>query len=219
MRLRVAQLLCLGIFVGCTATTKPPVNTGDTTKKAQPQPAPTPPQEPTIIEPEPEPEPETRQDPNAEADPAHRCRLHDDCTNSCSLGAVNRYWYEIHYPDGDRCEDGCTSKGFEAPRCEQGTCVAYRQGSKEPSCTQQPVKYRAVEIPKKFSCSTAKDCHVTCSLGAINQAYFESLTDFRDCRDGCSSVGTDWPQCQNGLCVSYRLGNPSPHCTQREDDN
>jgi hypothetical protein len=70
--------------------------------------------------------------------PAHACQRDADCTNDCALGAVNAAWLTTQ-ADRPACKDGCTSKGTEAARCEDGTCVAYRLGARDPSCTRQPV--------------------------------------------------------------------------------
>lgn len=70
-------------------------------------------------------------------DPRFACAKNGDCVASCQHGAVARAWYEATYPGGEACEDGCTSKGTEPPRCEEGTCVAYRLGARDPSCTRR----------------------------------------------------------------------------------
>ncbi|MFO0631473.1 MAG: hypothetical protein U0168_01345 [Nannocystaceae bacterium] len=48
---------------------------------------------------------------------------------------MSRAWHTAVYPGGEACEDGCTSKGTDAPRCEASTCVAYRGGARDPGCT------------------------------------------------------------------------------------
>ena len=68
--------------------------------------------------------------------PPHQCEAAGDCMNSCAYGAVNKAWYA----SGPRseCKDGCVAEGYEPPRCEAGTCVAYRDGNRSPYCTRRP---------------------------------------------------------------------------------
>jgi len=70
--------------------------------------------------------------------PAHACQRDAECTNDCALGAINAEWLTTQ---GDRptCKDGCTSKGTEPARCEDGTCVGYRLGARDPTCSRRPV--------------------------------------------------------------------------------
>lgn len=64
------------------------------------------------------------------------CTKNGDCVASCRHGAVARAWHEAAYPDGEACEDGCTSKGTEPPMCVNGGCVARRAGQDDPLCTR-----------------------------------------------------------------------------------
>ncbi len=212
-------VLFLWLPLACTGTSEPvetpPAKTSDS-RQSPARPEPIAAAHKRDLPPEPHPKLKPPEVVNAGTHPAHACQKPDDCTSSCSLGAVNKFWYEIHYPDGDACEDGCTSKGFEAPRCEQNVCTSYRQGSLVPECTAQPVVYRDIQHSPAYRCKTGADCNVTCMFGATNAAYFQQhLAGGPDCRDGCTAKGTEAPQCQNGLCVGYRLGNPQPYCTRK----
>ncbi|MGB1014629.1 MAG: hypothetical protein ACPG4T_10885 [Nannocystaceae bacterium] len=220
--------ICLGVWMlaSCSSSSQPAVSQpvqNDPPPAVAPaptQPAPTAPTAPKLPKEIAPDQPSTNvEDPRAPGTPhpAHRCKANADCTNSCSLGAVNTHWYAIHYPDGDRCQDGCTSKGFEAPQCHEGSCVAYQMGKRVEECTQLAPAYpKGRRIRPEHSCQVREDCTTTCQFGAVNQKYYTAhKQDFPDCRDGCSSKGTDSPECQEGLCVGYRFGNPDPLCTSK----
>src|SRR5262245_48899615 len=64
------------------------------------------------------------------------CTADADCRNSCRYGAVSKAWYDK--AAGKECDDGCDANGFDAPRCEQGTCTAYFNGRIKRSCTRRP---------------------------------------------------------------------------------
>lgn len=51
------------------------------------------------------------------------CVTDADCTNSCSLGAVNAAWYAA--AGVDECEDGCADADALPARCDAGGCVAF----------------------------------------------------------------------------------------------
>ena len=70
--------------------------------------------------------------------PAHVCNSDADCLLSCSLGAVNRHWYERR-TNQTECDDGCEGPDSDPPRCEERLCVAYRAGKKDGSCTRRSV--------------------------------------------------------------------------------
>jgi hypothetical protein len=61
------------------------------------------------------------------------CETDDDCSTSCTYGAINSTWGEKLYPD---CSDGCAGKGLTAG-CKGNRCVTYDQKSKAivPGCT------------------------------------------------------------------------------------
>ncbi len=108
----------VSIFVlaaACTSTTPPP-----SAAKAEPT-------APAKVEPSAEVP--------AAAPARFACREDRECVASCLHGAVARAWHTAAYPGGEACQDGCTSKGTEPPRCEQGKCVAYRAGAPDPVCT------------------------------------------------------------------------------------
>ncbi len=69
--------------------------------------------------------------------PAHRCAKDSDCRTSCRYGAVSKQWYS--YGAQGECKDGCTRKGTQTPKCEQGICVNYYRGKRDPLCTQKSI--------------------------------------------------------------------------------
>ncbi len=72
----------------------------------------------------------------ADSAPSYTCASDADCRVSCEHGAVSADWYREAFPEGDGCEDGCTSKGSESPHCEDGICVAYYKGERDRGCTK-----------------------------------------------------------------------------------
>jgi hypothetical protein len=142
------------------------------------------------------------------------CQHDDDCLASCRHGAVSKAWHIAAYPGEEACEDGCANKGTESPRCEAGSCVAYRDGDRHPVCTRVDRAVLAGPGPA-HRCTVDADCMQTCAHGAINREWF-SWHDFGpDCRDGCTRKGTDPPRCEEGQCVAYHLGTRDDLCTAR----
>lgn len=188
--------IALVLLVACTAATSEP------TAKAEPA----------------EPEPANAR-PTAGSDvvagPPERlaCAADGECLASCRHGAVNRAWHLAAYPGGEACEDGCTAKGTEAPRCEQGRCVAYRGGAPDAKCT-------ALDVPTldgpgpAHRCGADGECTLHCEHGAVNQQWL-SWQRPSECGDGCTSPGHEPPRCEGGRCVAYRGGKPHAACTGR----
>jgi hypothetical protein len=166
--------------------------------------------------PEPKPEPK-RAEPsttNPEPEPkVHACTADNDCMSSCRHGAVSRAWHTNAYPGGEACEDGCTSKGTEAPRCESSKCVAYREGARDPVCTGVDVEPIAGHGPA-HRCSADDQCTTTCEHGAVNKEWL-SWQPTSECGGGCTNPGHEPPKCEAGRCVAYRDGKPQPSCTER----
>lgn len=171
------------------------------------------PREATPLEPTP-PEPTPREPTPPAADPRWACTSDDSCIASCRHGAVAKDWYAKQYPGGEACEDGCTSKGTEAPVCREGQCIARRFDADDPGCTatDNPV----IEGPgPAHRCTSDTDCTNDCAYGAVNRAWFEALVDPDGCKDGCTSKGTEAARCEDGRCVAYRLGKRDASCTGR----
>ena len=69
------------------------------------------------------------------------CMADADCVNSCTNGAVNRYWLASQSkPD---CEDGCANQLARSPRCILSECVAFeadpqtRETRRNDRCTKR----------------------------------------------------------------------------------
>jgi hypothetical protein len=152
--------------------------------------------------------------PSASASPAsaHACAGDGDCTNSCAHGAVNLRWWQAQYPGGEGCEDGCTSKGTDPPRCEAGACVAYAFGKRAPECTrvERPVPS---EPGPAHRCQTDADCRMSCSYGAVNKGWYERESGLSECKDGCAEGNT--ARCRGGLCTAMAGSTVDAHCTRR----
>jgi hypothetical protein len=141
------------------------------------------------------------------------CAGDADCWSSCAHGAVNRRWWEEQYPGGEGCEDGCTSKGSEAPKCEQGSCVAYAFGKRAPECTH--VEREVTQGPgPAHRCSVDGDCRMSCAYGAVNAAWYDSASGLSECKDGCAHQ-SNVARCQNGGCVAMAGTIVDPTCTRR----
>ncbi|MCA9657745.1 MAG: hypothetical protein KC486_05335 [Myxococcales bacterium] len=143
------------------------------------------------------------------------CAEDHDCVASCSQGAVSRAWYRDMFPGGEGCEDGCTRKGTDAPRCEAGRCVAYHQGARDPQCTaREDVATAPLRPGPAHQCARDDECRLSCAFGAIRQDWYEWRgLRAHECRDGCSSIGMD-VRCADGYCQTTRLGEPYPGCDQ-----
>ncbi|MBL8946989.1 MAG: hypothetical protein JNK45_27705 [Myxococcales bacterium] len=141
------------------------------------------------------------------------CTANDECLASCRHGAVNRAWHAATYPGGEACEDGCTAKGTEAPRCEQGRCTAYRGGALDSQCTALDVAPLDGPGPA-HRCAADDDCAVHCEHGAVNRQWL-SWQRPSECGDGCTSPGHEPPRCEDGRCVAYRGGARHAACTGR----
>jgi hypothetical protein len=157
-------------------------------------------------------------EPPGPIEPAFTCAADGDCLNSCNHGAVNRAWYVERYPGDERCEDGCTSKGTEPAKCLDGLCVAFRLGQRAEDCTRR----KAEVIPgpgPAHSCATDDDCSLSCMYGAVNRSWYSySVTRDQECKDGCASKGMD-AKCEQGRCLAFRRGEPSPGCSGRNVHN
>lgn len=161
------------------------------------------------------PRPEQITRPLAVSDERHRCNTDRDCIASCAHGAVNTSWLSRNYPGGELCEDGCTSKGTDPPKCEANSCVAYRFGAPDPPCTNtnNPIDHSPGWAHR---CKSDNDCTVTCAYGAVNAAWLSSLTEPADCKGGCTAKGWAPPKCQEGMCVAYFGDKRAEDCTGRE---
>ncbi len=137
----------------------------------------------------------------------HRCAADVECLVSCGHGAVNAAWYMAAHPGGERCEDGCASKGMRA-RCDVDRCVAERAGTRVPECTGlfKPV----APIGPYHACASDADCRSTCKYGAVN-AHVGGLVD--DCKDGCATGGLS-TRCDRGACVTIGDSAVVPACTR-----
>lgn len=126
---------------------------------------------------------------------------------------MNRSWYARMFPGGEACEDGCTSKGTQAPRCEAGSCVAYAEGERDPLCTRRAVLHEPQRPGPAHRCQRDDECQLSCTFGAVNTAWY-ALAPRDECRDGCASKGMS-SRCEDGRCVASREGAPDPPCTER----
>lgn len=120
------------------------------------------------------------------------------------------------YPGGEACEDGCTGKGAEPPRCQDGGCVAYRLGAPDPLCTRKPDQRTEPLSPgPAHRCQRDDECRLSCAFGAIRSDWYgwQDLAA-RECRDGCSSKGMS-VRCEDGLCAAYLGGARRRDCELR----
>lgn len=68
------------------------------------------------------------------------CTVDEDCTNSCSQGAVSKAWLASH--SVKECADGCNDQLTAPSRCIQQECVAYAfdpdggQAHRDEHCTK-----------------------------------------------------------------------------------
>jgi hypothetical protein len=144
--------------------------------------------------------------------PAHACAADGDCMNSCNHGAVSRDWYTEQYPGGERCEDGCTSKGTEPAKCIDGLCTAFRLGQRSDQCTRREAQVISGPGPA-HSCNTDEDCGCSCTYGAVNSSWYSySVDPAKECKDGCASKGMS-ARCEQGRCAAFRMGQPHAGCT------
>ncbi|MEZ4449841.1 MAG: hypothetical protein R3B09_10220 [Nannocystaceae bacterium] len=144
----------------------------------------------------------------------YTCSADHECVASCSQGAVNRAWYERMFPGGEACEDGCTSKGSEAPRCMAGTCVAYHDGDTDPWCTHVRGLVTEPQRPgPAHRCTLDDECRLSCTFGAVNTQWYE-LAPRHECKDGCASEEMR-VICEKGRCAAYQGRSPYPACTER----
>jgi hypothetical protein len=141
------------------------------------------------------------------------CAADGDCLSSCALGAVNKAWYEAKLPWGETCQDGCANAAMGAPRCEQGTCVAYqRDGKRADDCTRRDAALPP-SAPGPWDCQADHHCHVSCKYGAVNDVWF-SMHGKDECRDGCAEVVAA-ARCVDGGCVAFRAdGTREEQCTR-----
>ncbi|MCA9637875.1 MAG: hypothetical protein KC420_17730 [Myxococcales bacterium] len=204
---RPAPLL-LALTLACTTAGGDAV--GETPRRPDPVAAPAP--DPTSVV---APDPTSTSTPAKSAPAEIACASDDECTSSCSQGAVNRRWYEATFPGGEACEDGCTSKGSESPRCEEGICVAYRLGARDPECTDRPDRARAPQRPgPAHRCESDQECRVSCNFGAIRGDWYGYLgLEARECKDGCASKGIT-ARCAEGRCAAFRGDSPLAECTE-----
>jgi hypothetical protein len=158
------------------------------------------------------PELTAKPDPTATSADRLGCTANAECTASCRHGAVSRAWHTATYPGGEACEDGCTSKGTEPPRCENRACVAYRAGARDPLCTALDVDPIPGPGPA-HRCDADEQCTLSCARGAVNTAWLSWHAE-AECRDGCTGAGAGPPR--SGACrrVAYRGGKPDTACTE-----
>lgn len=125
---------------------------------------------------------------------------------------MSRSWWERTYPGGEPCEDGCASKGTEAPRCVAGACTAFRGGSVDASCTFRDAAPSASAGPA-HRCSADSDCMMSCEFGALRRDWFEAQGLLRfECKDGCAEISD--ARCRSGACVAERGGRVVEGCTR-----
>jgi hypothetical protein len=187
-------LLACAFFTGCPTREEPPP------PAAAPEPEPPPPPEPPPVADDPE--------------GMFTCQQNRDCVSSCRHGAVNREWYAASYPGGETCEDGCTSKGFEAPRCVAGTCTAFREGAPDPGCTRKSAEVVVGPGPA-HACTADSDCMASCLYGAVNARWYAASPKLRgECKDGCAAAGLE-VRCAQGGCVTFRGERIETGCTRR----
>jgi len=175
-------------------------------------PEPPPPPAPAVVERPPgvEPEPAVAED----IEGVFACEQNRDCVNSCRHGAVNRGWYAASYPGGETCEDGCTAKGFEAPRCVGGICTAFRDGEPDPGCTRMAVDVLPGPGPA-HACAASGDCMLSCVHGAVNAKWYAASPRLRgECKDGCAAAGLE-ARCVQGSCATFRGERIEAECTRR----
>lgn len=192
---------CVALLLACTSTSAPP-------SKSESAPE---------AEPAPTPNVGALAKPEAVAKPGAidrlACAADAECMASCRHGAVTRAWHSATYPGGEACEDGCTSKGTEPPRCEAGQCVARRAGARDPQCTAVDAEVIAGAGPA-HRCGADEHCTLTCEYGAVNAEWFSWQTP-TECGGGCTNPGHDPPRCVDGRCVAYRGGEVQSSCTER----
>ncbi len=173
------------------------------------------PPHPAAVEPAspPAPAPEPRPA-NDDPEGMFGCEQNRDCVGSCLHGAVNRAWYAASYPGGEACKDGCTSKGFEAPRCVDGICTAFRGGAPDPSCTRKVAEVVAGPGPA-HACAVDSDCMASCLYGAVNAGWYAASPRLRgECKDGCAAAGLE-VRCVQGSCATFRGETIETACTRR----
>lgn len=154
--------------------------------------------------------------PTAAAAGPFTCQRDDDCTASCTHGAVNRRYQQSRYPGGEACEDGCTRKGTDAPRCQGGECVAYHLGAPDPLCTRVANQRTEPLVPgPAHRCQRDDECRMSCAFGAIRGDWYgwQDLAA-HECRDGCAAKGTR-AGCEDGICVARRDGARLRDCELR----
>jgi hypothetical protein len=209
MRIAVTVFAILPIVIACGTDGRAPQPTGEIAGDVVP------PEPPAAIAGSQQVTPPA---PSGPIEPEFACTADGDCMNSCHHGAVNRAWYAEKYPGGERCEDGCTSKGTEPARCIDGLCVAFRLGKRSVGCT----RLAADVIPgpgPAHSCATDDDCGMSCLYGAVNNNWYSYSVDRAvECKDGCASKGAD-ARCEDGVCVGYLRGERSDGCTRRNIHN
>jgi hypothetical protein len=131
--------------------------------------------------------------------------------NSCKHGAVNRRWWQRQYPGDEACEDGCSSKGSEAPRCEQGKCTAYFMGKRSAECTQKQASVLPGPGPA-HRCQADGDCRLSCRYGAVSASWY-SWGARGDCKEGCEEGRS--VLCKGESCVALVGDKVDPQCTRR----
>lgn len=64
-----------------------------------------------------------------------------------------------------------------------------------------------------YRCDVAKDCYISCRLGAVNRAWYEAAK-LPECKDGCQQ-GTSDVKCEDHVCVAYAGTKREDGCTKR----
>jgi len=141
----------------------------------------------------------------------HACAKDDDCVNSCRHGAVNKSWWESSYPGGEACEDGCTAKGTDPAKCEQGQCVAFYMGRRFAACTNKNESVLPDPGPA-HRCQEDKDCRMSCRYGAVNAEWYTQGPK-NECKDGCAQARR--ARCDSGTCVAVMGDKVDENCTKR----
>lgn len=73
-------------------------------------------------------------------------------------------------------------------------------------------------ISKQVACEKDTDCKNSCQYGAVNKTWYESeQKNITECSDGCASVVSAEPKCENKVCVAY-MQDPSSGKLFKNDD-
>ena len=82
--------------------------------------------------------------------------------------------------------------------------------------SSKPVASASATSNARFDCKVDADCVLSCSRGAVNNAwYLAGPAKSETCEDGCSSKGMS-ARCVNAQCAAFDVkGQPVPDCTKK----